>query len=554
MPRIDKKWLVSIFAVLALAIGVAACTSAPSAPAQAPAQPAAQATVAQPAAQAQPAQKAAQPANAAAPSGGKVLKMARNSEPFSPFIPWQIDDNPALFISVNIYDTLFRTTKDGKGVEPALAEKYESSSDGLTWTFHLKDGVKFSDGTPMKASDFAASLNAARKSEKSVWKDSYKAIKDVTAPDDKTLVITLSQPYAPLLSVLAMFSSAVLPADLVAASEAKDFDNAKAWKTRGTGAYMVDGWKKGDPLILKANPNYWKGKPDVSEVDIEYIPDDNTRVLKLQGGETDIIDFVPFSQIDTLNSQPGIKAQTFDIQQSAFIMLNNKQKPLDDVKVRQALAYATPKDAIIKNVYFGQAKPQNSPIPAGTYWDPNLQGYPYDLDKAKQLMAQSSSPNGFKLPMQVRSGNTNFANTAVILKDAWSKIGVDVDIQNVETAVARQAYRDGNYWSQPTDWTNDMNVPTEMVNYGLRVDGGTFAYWTRYNNPTLNDMITKADLEQDPKKREQMYHDIQKTYQDDAPFIPLVYLGATAGWRDYVQNFFIDGLSYYRFEDVKLNK
>ena len=85
-------------------------------------------------------------------------------------------------------------------------------------------------------------------------------------------------------------------------------------------------------------------------------------------------------------------------------------------------------------------------------------------------------------------------------------------------------------------------------------DGGTFAYWTRYNNPTLNDMITKADLEQDPKKREQMYHDIQKTYQDDAPFIPLVYLGATAGWRDYVQNFFIDGLSYYRFEDVKLNK
>ncbi|MFN8474090.1 MAG: ABC transporter substrate-binding protein [Anaerolineae bacterium] len=553
MSRIDKKWWVSIFAVVAIAIGVAACSSAPAAPAQAPAQqPAAQATAAQPAAQAQPAQKAAQPA--ASSSGGKVLKMARNSEPFSPFIPWQIDDNPALFISVNVYDTLFRTTKDGKGVEPALAEKYEASQDGLTWTFHLKDGVKFSDGTPMKASDFAASLNAARSSKKSVWADSYKAIKDVTAPDDKTLVITLSQPYAPLLSVLAMFSSAVLPADLVKASEAENFDNATAWKTRGTGAYMVDGWKKGDPLILKANPNYWKGKPDISEVDIEYIPDDNTRVLKLQGGETDVIDFVPFSQIDTLNASPGIKAQTFDIQQDAFVMLNNKQKPLDDVKVRQALAYATPKDAIIKNVYFGQAKPQNSPIPAGTYWDPNLQAYPYDLDKAKALMAQSSVPNGFKLPMQVRSGNTNFANTAVILKDAWSKIGVDVDIQNVETAVARQSYRDGSYWSQPTAWTNDMNDPTEIVNYGLRGDGPSFAYWTRYNNPALNDMITKADLEQDPKKREQMYHDIQKMYQDDAPFIPLVYLGATAGWRDYVQNFFIDGLSYYRFEDVKLNK
>ncbi|MFN8497067.1 MAG: ABC transporter substrate-binding protein [Anaerolineae bacterium] len=552
MPRNDKKWWVSLFAVVAMAIGVAACSSAPAAPAQAPAQPAAGATAAQPAAQAQPAQKAAQPAAPA--SGGKVLKMARNSEPFSPFIPWQIDDNPALFISLNVYDSLLRPTKDGKGVEPALAEKWDTSADGLTWTFHLRDGVKFSDGTPMKASDVAASLNAARSSEKSVWKDNYKAIKSVEATDDKTVKITLSQPYAPLLSVLAMFSGGVLPADMVKASEAKDFDNATAWKTKGTGAYSVDGWKKGDTLVLKANPNYWKGKPDVSEVQIEYIPDDNTRVLKLQGGETDVIDFVPFSQIDTLNASAGTKAQTFDIQQTAFIMLNNKQKPLDDVKVRQALAYATPKDAIIKNVYFGQAKPQNSPIPAGTYWDPNLAGYPYDLEKAKQLMKESSAPNGFKLPMQVRSGNTNFANTAVILKDAWSKIGVDVDIQNVETAVARQAYREGNYWSQPTGWTNDMNDPTQIVNYGLRGDGGTFAYWTRYNNPALNDLITKADLEQDPKKREQMYHDIQKMYQDDAPFIPLVYLGATAGWRDYVQNFFIDGLSYYRFEDVKLNK
>src|SRR2546425_11507317 len=190
-----------------------------------------------------------------ASSGPKVLKMARNAEPFSTFVPWRIDDNPALFISVNVYDTLLRTTKDGTGVEPGLATKWESTADGLSWTFTLRDGVKFSDGTPLKASDVKASLDMARGGEQSSWKDNYKAIKEITAVDDKTVKIVLSQPYAPLLSVLAMFSGGVLPADMAKATDAKDYDAGLAWKTKGTGAYFSEGWKKGDPIILKRNSN-----------------------------------------------------------------------------------------------------------------------------------------------------------------------------------------------------------------------------------------------------------------------------------------------------------
>ena len=484
----------------------------------------------------------------------KVLRMARQQEPFSPFVPWQIDDNPALFISVNVYDTLLRTTKDGTTVEAGLASKWEPSADGLTWTFTLRDGLKFSDGSAMKASDVKASLDVARSGEKSAWKDVYAAIKEITASDDKTVKIALKQPYAPLLSVLSMFSSAVLPEAMAKATDTKDYDNTLAWKTKGTGAYYSEGWKKGDPIILKRNTNYWKGTPAVDEVRIEYIPDDNTRMLKLQGGETDLVDFVPFSQIAALNTQPNVKAQTFTIQQTTFIMLNNSKPPLNDVKVRQALNYATDKEAIIKNVYFGQAKFMNSPIPQGTYYDKSLTGYPYDLDKAKALMAQSSGAAGFKMDMQVRSGNTNFANTAVILKEAWAKLGVTVDLQTIDTAVARTNYREGNYMSQPTAWTNDMNDPTEIVNYAMRGGASPFAYWTRYNNPDLNDKITKADLEQDAKKRETQYSEIQKIYSDAAPLVFIAYLGATAGWRSNIDGFFIDGLSYYRFEDVKINK
>src|SRR5207247_6671681 len=106
-----------------------------------------------------------------ASAASKVLRMARNAEPFSPFVPWQIDDNPALFISVNIYDTLLRTTKDGVGVEPGLASKWESSADGLTWTVTLRDGMKFSDGSAMQARDVKGSLALPRGGEKSAWKD-----------------------------------------------------------------------------------------------------------------------------------------------------------------------------------------------------------------------------------------------------------------------------------------------------------------------------------------------------------------------------------------------
>ena len=532
----------------------AAASAAPSAAAggASGAPSAAASAAASRAASAAPSAAAGGPTSPPVGSGkGKTLKMARNAEPFSPFVPWQIDDNPALFISVNIYDGLLRTTKDGFGIEAALATKWESSTDGLTWTFTLRDGVKFSDGTALKAADVKASLDQTAKGEKSGWKDSYKAIKEVQAPDDKTVKIVLSQAYAPLLSTLAMFCAGIMPADMATASDAKEFD---ATKTRGTGAYVLSGWKKGDPVILKQNPNYWRGNTGPETIQIEYVPDDNSRILKLQGGEVDVIDFVPLSQLQSLGTQPTLKAQAFTIQQFSTLAMNVEKKPLDDVKIRQALNYAIDKDAIIKSVYFGNATFMNAPIPPGTYWDKTLPGYPFNLDKAKQLMAQSTMPSGFTLDYSIGSGNTVAQAIATIAKDQWSKIGVTVNIQQLESSVLRTSFREGKLAMWPGGWTNDMNDPTQIVNYQMRGGASPFAYWTRYNNAALNDKITKADLEQDPKKREQQYAEIQKIYLDDAPMVFLLYPPATAAWQKSIEGFFIDGLSYYRFEDVKINK
>jgi peptide/nickel transport system substrate-binding protein len=493
------------------------------------------------------------PAAAQSPS---VLRMSRNAEP-GPFIPWLIDDNTALFTLANVYDGLLRVTKDGASVEPALATTWDTSADGLTWTFNLRPGVVFSDGTPLTSNDVKVSLDLARAGQRSVWKDNYKAIKEIQTPDPLTVNIILTDPHAPLLSELAMFPAWIMQADMATATDAAGYDDLMAWASRGTGGYYTESWKKGDPVILKRNPYYWKGTPTVDEVDIEYVPDDNTRVLKLQGGETDIIDFVPFSQIDALNAQPGVKAQLFPIQQVTMVILNVTKPPLNDVNVRQALNYATDKNAIIKSVFFGQAQPMNAPIPLGTYVDKESPGYPFDLEKAKALMAASSVPNGFTLPMIVSNNNQDRINTAIILKDEWAKIGVNVEVQQLENAAFRAAYHgEGNFMAAPSAWTNDMNDPTEIVNYEMRggEGSGSFAYWTRYNNPALSAKITAADLEQDPVKREALYVDIQRTYLKDAPLVFIANLGATGAWRSNVSGFLIDGLSYYRFEDVTVTR
>ena len=186
------------------------------------------------------------------------------------------------------------------------------------------------------------------------------------------------------------------------------------------------------------------------------------------------MDFVPFSQLEQLNVQPGIKAQNFPIQQTTFIILNVTKPPLNDLKVRQALNYATDKDAIIKSVFFGQGQVMNAPIPLGTYVDKSSPGYPYDLAKAKALMAESSVPSGFALPMIVANNNQDRINTAIILKDEWAKIGVAVDAQQLDSATVRAAYHgEGNFMATPSAWTNDMNDPTEIVNYAMRGGEGS---------------------------------------------------------------------------------
>jgi peptide/nickel transport system substrate-binding protein len=218
-----------------------------------------------------------------------VLKIARHqdSTTLDPIFTIQ---NADIWVMNNMNSLLVRVNREGTDVEPDLAERWEISPDGLTYTFHLREGLKFGDGTPLTSSDAKFSLERLRDKEGSVMAGMFSVIKSIDTPDDGTVVITLNQPSAPFLASLAMFSAAVLPEKAVTAA-GEEFGNNPV----GAGAFMLEEWRRGEVLRLKKNPNYWEAdRVKLDGVEWLFIPNDNTRVLKLQAGEVDAIIFIPF--------------------------------------------------------------------------------------------------------------------------------------------------------------------------------------------------------------------------------------------------------------------
>jgi peptide/nickel transport system substrate-binding protein len=398
----------------------------------------------------------------------------------------------------------------------------------------LRQGVKFSDGTLLKASDVKYSLNRAKTNKKSGWTFSLDALKDVATPDDNTVVITLSEPWAPFLSDLAMFNASVI-------SEAfgtKVGEAGLVEKTMGTGPFMLDEWKKGEYITLKKNPNYWEtGLPLLDSIKITVVPDDNSRILQLQGGQIDGMYDVPLNRVAELGQDPKLEVKQFVSTYNNFVALNTRQGPLADVKLRQALNYATDKATLLKVINFGVGEVSNSFMPNGAqYWNKDQTGYPFDLVKAKALMAESKSASGAKISIQVRAGAASALQLATALKEMWSKIGVDLDILQLEAAVATQNYRDNKFEAYATGWTNDIIDPDELVSYAIIPDNFQ-NYHTGWVNPEAVDLAKKGRAVLDDAERRKIYYRIQEIHMQDAPFIYLYTLPYTNVLTKKVQGF-----------------
>jgi peptide/nickel transport system substrate-binding protein len=365
------------------------------------------------------------------PKSGGRLVMTLDIKPISSLDPVVPSDNSAIWTILNLYDQLFRVAKDARSVEPDAVERYEVSADGLIYTFYLRDGLVFSDGTPVTMDDVIFSLQRMLASEHWGWLFPEDAV--IEALDTGTFQIQLKHPNAALINKLAGFWSSIVPRKSV------EVMGEKFWeKPISSGPFRVKEWVRGRHITLERNPYYWGEPAYLDEVELQLVTDDNTRMLKFQAGELDIATNVPFNQVAVIDASDGASVQIAPLLSVDFIGINASRPPLDDVNVRLALNYATNKQAIIDAVLFGYGEEASTGLPKMMFWEEPLQGYPYNLKLAREYLHKSSVPDGFEVAYAYRGDSVPDAQIGVLLQEQWRQIGVNLQLEPMEAAVLRQ--------------------------------------------------------------------------------------------------------------------
>jgi len=466
---------------------------------------------------------------------GGVLKYGRYAD--SLFLdPVLNDANVDIWILSNLYDTLLLPTDDGKGAQPGLASEWKVADDGMSVTLTLRDGIKFSDGTPITAEDVQWSLMRAAKPDNGIWGFLIESLQDVAIQDDKTVVLKLKHPDPAIVSALTVFNTQILPKHAFeAAAGATDEEKAKAYAEHpvSSGPFVLESWNRGSEMKLVKNPNYWRmgedGKPlpYLDGIDFQVIPEDATRILKLKSGELDGAEFIPYARVDELKGDDSLNMVLFPSTRVEYVTLNVRPQlagadnPLSNEKVRQAMNYAVDKDAIIQVVTHGVGSPMTSYMSSATplhVGDAPL--YPVDVEKAKALMKEAGFENGFSTSLLVLAGNQDEVGIATALQQMWGAIGIKLELQQVDNATRTDQYRAGTFTMRLGAWTDDIADPNEITSY--------FAYsptigslHSGWKSDDADKLFEASQKEMDAGKRAEQYAKIQEIFNASGPIVPL---------------------------------
>jgi peptide/nickel transport system substrate-binding protein len=492
-----------------------------------------------------PALRAAAAAQEATPGGSVNMGIVADVQSFDPPIP---GDNPSIWTMLNIYDQLLRVAKSGQEVEPCLAESYELSDDLLTYTFKLRPGVVFHDGTPLTAADVKYCIDRVSFAEESGWLSLFTAVAETAAPDDATFVLNVKQPWAPMIANMALFAASIYPRAAHEAQGAELFE-----QPIGTGPFVLESWQKGASIVLKKNPDYWlEGQPYLDEVVFSIVPDANTRIVQLQSGDMDIASDVPFSQIDALEADDSLQVLVAPVGRVDYVAINHQREPFGDAKVRQALNLAVDKAAIVQAVLYGRAEVAQSALPRMRFWNDETAPYPYDPERARQLLAESEAGGGFSTTLGVTAGDAEHTAVATIMKDQLAQVGIEVEIYEGESAALYVDTFQGLDYDLVIQYhTTDTIDASQITRYAMASrDDGTGALWTGYVNERIDELAAQSLTEQDPAKREEMYFEIQKLGFDDAFILYLYFPDSRTGLRADINGFEILPTANYRMWEV----
>jgi peptide/nickel transport system substrate-binding protein len=313
--------------------------------------------------------------------------------------PINAETGETVKVILNLYDTLVAFHDETLEIVPSLAERWENSEDGLTWTFHLREGVEFHDGTRLDADAVVFSFERLMQDDNPYvgdparpYKPNYHVIQEITAVDPLTVTFQLDQPNAVFLNNVAMF-----PTSIVSPTAVKKDPKHFGTNPVGTGPFKFNRWLRDQQLVLEANETYWRERPRIDRVIFVPISESATRVQQLRRGEIHIADNLPPQELDALAKIDGLEVLEQISMNCAYLAMQTEKPPLDDVRLRQAIGMAIDKASLARVAYAGHAIPSVNLLPRDM-WGHNdeIEDRPFDLDAARQLLQTAASEMGIK--------------------------------------------------------------------------------------------------------------------------------------------------------------
>jgi peptide/nickel transport system substrate-binding protein len=456
-----------------------------------------------------------------------------------------------------VYDELFELfPAEGSGsqpvLKPALASSWSLSPDKLTYTFHIRPGVRFSNGEPLTGEDVVFSLRQASAPLALSYPFTL-AWKSVSLAGPMTVQLHLKKPQPSLLETLDSYVFGIMSKKAYEREGAKTF----ALHPVGSGPFLLKSATPGfTSVTLARNPYYWRsGQPYLNEVVFNQVESDNARILAVRSGAAAVAQQIPYAQAASLRSTPGVKMLINPVWGASYNWFNRAKAPFNEADVRLALLYATPREEIIKSVYKGLGTPANSLWGQLKYWTPKVPLIPYDLAKAKELLKKSSVPNGFSFTMDISSGESEGELLASILQSSWAQIGVHATIQSISSTSLYANFFSGKYEFA-------IFPPEEGFSTFFNPDAAALLYFDNHEPgwgpPASAKYVAKieaATTASSEGRRQKLFSELQSEgYLKEALFQPIVNLVSLNLASDSLRGFVELPSTYLRMEQVWMQR
>nr|WP_232336788.1 ABC transporter substrate-binding protein [Planococcus lenghuensis] len=447
-------------------------------------------------------------------------------------------DGESFKVTKNIFETLVNFGEQDTDVVPennGLAESWEISEDGLTYTFDLREGVLFHDGTEFDANAVVANFErwAAGDADSAPYYSSMfggyagepgHIIESVTAVEDHVVEFKLTRPSAPFLKNLAMSPFGI--ASPTAFEElGEEFGNNPV----GTGPFQFVEWQRNDTVTVERFEDYWQeGLPNLERIIFRAIPDNSARLNSLLSGEIDLADGINPADAATIADEPELQLWERPSMNIGYLGFTTTREPFDDPLVRQALSYAIDKQAIVDAFFEGYAETAKNPLPPViSGYNDEIEDYTYNPEKAKELLAAAGYPDGFEMELWAmpvpRPYMPDGQKVAEAIQANLADVGVTAEIVSFEWATYLEKAKNGEADAFLLGWTGDNGDADNFLYVLLDQDNIGSNNYTRYENQELHDILIEAQTETDEEARAELYRQAQEIIHEDAPMVPLAH-------------------------------